>query len=205
MNDHVLILNRSWLAVHIASARRALAMLYLDVARVVHPLDFSLHDFSQWVALSQDGLGGRYIFTPSFRIRIPEVVLLRSFNGYIRREIRLSRHSIFERDQYTCQYCGKQLPKSRLTLDHILPQSRGGKNNWENLVVACMDCNARKADRTPAEAKMTLLRKPSRPGWLPRPGQTLPVEKLQVWQHFIDVSYWGPAFHPESGQSFVDA
>lgn len=186
LDDHVLVLNRSWVAVHITPVRRALTLLYLDLARAVHPTAYSLHEFDEWLELSQDGLGGRYIHTPTLRIRVPEVILLKEFNGMVRHEARFSRHSIFERDRNTCQYCGKVFPRSQLTLDHVLPQSRGGQETWENLVVACMRCNVRKGNLTPEEAGMTLLRKPSRPTWLPRFGMRFPNHHVQVWKRFVD-------------------
>lgn len=77
LEGNVLVLNKSWAAVHIASSRRALTLLYIGAARAVHPHDYSLHDFDQWVELSQDGLGGHYINTTSFRVRVPEVILLK--------------------------------------------------------------------------------------------------------------------------------
>lgn len=77
------------------------------------------------------------------------------------KELPFNRKNIFHRDNYTCQYCGKKgLP---LTLDHILPKSRGGKNTWENIVTACPKCNTLKANRTPLEAGMKMLKQPKRP------------------------------------------
>lgn len=190
LDDHVLVLNKSWVAVHIAPARRALTQMYLGLARAVHPVDYSLHEFEEWVTLSQDGLKGRYIHTPTLRVRIPEVILLKEFNGLVRHEAKFSRHSVFERDRNVCQYCGKVLPRTQLTLDHVVPQSRGGADTWDNLVVACMRCNVRKGNQTPEEAGMILLRKPGRPAWLPRFGMRLPNEHIEVWQRFIDTKLW---------------
>lgn len=102
---NVLVLNKSWAAVHIASARRAMTLLYVGAARAVHPNHYSLHDFEDWVEPVADGLGGRYMHTPNLRIRVPEVILLTLFNGFIHHEVRFSRQeSIFERDKGTCQY-----------------------------------------------------------------------------------------------------
>lgn len=75
----------------------------------------------------------------------------------------LSRKNIMKRDAYTCQYCSLRLTGTNETLDHIIPQSRGGKHSWPNLVAACKPCNSRKAARTPEEADMKLLRKPYTP------------------------------------------
>jgi 5-methylcytosine-specific restriction endonuclease McrA len=190
LDGHVLVLNRSWAAVHIASVRRALSLMYLDSARAVHPTDYTLHEFSEWVDLSQNGLGGRYIHTPATRIRVPEVVLLSGYSGFVRHEVRFSRHGVFERDNSRCQYCGKHLPKSQLTIDHVTPQSRGGGDTWHNLVVACLPCNVKKSNRTPEEAHMPLLRKPKKPGWMPHFGARVPDDQLEVWRRFVGNNGW---------------
>lgn len=202
LNASVLVLNKSWVAVHITPARRALGLLYLGAARAVHPLDYSLYDFDDWVELSQDGLGGRYIHSPTTRLRLPEVILLNHFNGFVRHEARLSRLSILERDRYRCQYCGRVMPRSRLTIDHVIPQSRGGVESWDNLVAACMDCNVRKGSRTPEEAQMPLLRTPRRPAWLPRFGSRIPDDQLRIWRRFVvDGSPWRLPQADESDES----
>ncbi len=186
LDVHVLILNRSWVAVHITPARRALTLLYVGAADAIHPTEYTLYDFERWVELSSNGMAGRYIHTPSLRIRIPEVVILNVFNGFVRRDVRFSRHGIFERDDSTCQYCGKHYPRSQLTLDHVLPQSRGGGDTWENLAVACVSCNVRKGSRTPDEARMKLLKKPCKPSWVPNFGKRVPQNQLEVWRRFLN-------------------
>ncbi|MGB9702325.1 MAG: HNH endonuclease [Candidatus Kapaibacteriota bacterium] len=77
------------------------------------------------------------------------------------RNIDLTRKNIMKRDGMQCQYCGKK--HIQLTVDHILPKSRGGKDEWENLVTACYECNNKKGNRTPEEAGMKLLSIPKRP------------------------------------------
>lgn len=187
---HVLVLNRSWVAVHIAPVKRALCLLYQGHARAVHPTEYSLYDFESWLELSQNGHGGRYVHTPNLRIRVPEVILLNVFNGFVRHEVRFSRHSIFERDRGICQYCGKHFPRTQLTIDHVIPQSRGGADTWENLALACLACNVRKADRTPDEANMPLIRRPVKPAWLPQLGSRVPREQMAVWRRFVDNGIW---------------
>jgi len=186
LEGQVLVLNKSWAAVHIATVRRALTLLYLDMARAVHPKDYTLYDFDAWVELSQDGLGGRYIHTPCVRIRVPEVIQLSLFNGFIQHDVHFSRTSIMDRDRHTCQYCGRPFPRTQLTIDHVVPQSRGGGDSWENLVIACLACNVRKGNRTPEEAGMPLLRRPVKPAWIPHFGARVPEEALATWQRFVD-------------------
>jgi 5-methylcytosine-specific restriction endonuclease McrA len=186
----VLVLNRSWVAIHVASVRRALSMLYQGIAQAVHPFDYSLYDFNNWCELSQSRLDGHFIHTPSIRIRIPEVILLTTFNGFVYHEVRFSRRNIFERDRNTCQYCGKRFSKCDLTLDHVIPRSRGGCDSWENLALACVRCNIRKGSRTPEEAAMPLLRPPGKPVWLPKLGARIPKNQIMNWQRFVDSAYW---------------
>lgn len=88
--------------------------------------------------------------------QIPRIVILTTYIKVPYREYRPTRRNIFIRDYYTCQYCSKQLSSEELSIDHVIPKSRGGKETWENLVTACKKCNAKKADRTPDEANMQL-------------------------------------------------
>ena len=80
-----------------------------------------------------------------------------------KKEVKFTRHNIFERDKNTCQYCGRVFDRKDLNLDHVIPRDRGGPTTWENIVCSCIECNTQKANRTPQEAGMHLIRKPKRP------------------------------------------
>jgi len=190
IDGQVLVLNRSWVAVNVASVRRALSLLYQDMARAVHPNDYSLYDFEDWCELSKVETEGRYIQTPQLNVRVPEVILLNAFNGFFHKDIRFSRRNIFERDKNTCQYCGAKLARAELTIDHVIPRSRGGRDSWTNLVLACVKCNVKKGNRIPAEASMPLIRNPVKPNWLPTLGARMPRSRLGSWQRFLDAAYW---------------
>ncbi|MER3603691.1 MAG: HNH endonuclease [Thermus sp.] len=99
--------------------------------------------------------------TPRTEFRAPSVIRLQHLVRRPRPRVRLARREVFTRDHYTCQYCGRQ--GGELTVDHILPKSRGGRSTWENLVTACRACNLKKGGRTPEEAGMRLLRPPRAP------------------------------------------
>ncbi|MEO5952416.1 MAG: HNH endonuclease, partial [Chloroflexia bacterium] len=102
------------------------------------------------------------------------------------RRVPLSRREIFVRDNYTCQYCGKRTHD--LTLDHIIPRSRGGPNSWDNLVSACHDCNGKKGQRTPDQAKMYLRSVPREPRPNPYPNLqrlTTNGELVEQWQPYL--------------------
>lgn len=96
------------------------------------------------------------------KFMVPAVIRLVRAVAYRAKYLRPTRNAIFRRDRYTCQYCGD---KNKISLDHVLPISRGGKDTWENLVTACFPCNNKKGNRTPDEASMALAKQPQR--WTP--------------------------------------
>ena len=126
--------------------------------------------------------------------RVPSIIRFLGKAVFHRRVVKFNRHNVWLRDQGSCQYCGCKLQTEEMTYDHILPQSREGKTTWENIVVACIPCNHRKANRTPAEAKMKLLRQPFKPTQLP--GMLSPALAFQEgmpesWRSFLEsVRYW---------------
>jgi 5-methylcytosine-specific restriction endonuclease McrA len=100
--------------------------------------------------------------------------------------IKFSRINIYTRDRFTCQYCGARFPAEDLTFDHVVPRSAGGRTSWDNIVTACVPCNALKANRTPREARMTLMRRPEKPRFLPvvtvrMDGRDVPAEWRPYW------------------------
>jgi len=109
----------------------------------------------------RDGLIVRSI---NSSIPLPSVIRLNSYLRLPYRKIEISRKNIHYRDDFTCQYCGKK--SKELTIDHIIPKSRGGDDSWENLVSCCKACNNKKGDKTPAEAGMKLLSKPYKPNYV---------------------------------------
>ena len=123
-------------------------------------------------------------------IRLPRVILLTLFDKLPRKEVKLTRNNVFERDKDTCQYCGNILEREDLNLDHVIPRDRGGKSTWENLVCSCIKCNSRKANRLPHEAHMRLVRKPVRPKWRPVISLVLDNQQRERWKHFLDLAYW---------------
>lgn len=190
---HTLVLNRSFYPVHVTSWRRALTLVYGDAARVVDE-DFRTYDFDDWKALSEamaaepDG----FVHTPTFRIRIPEVIALLHYNRIPPARVKFTRRNIYAHYDYRCCYCGRRYPPSELNLEHVVPRSRGGKSTWENVVTACIACNVKKGHRLPEEAGMVLRVKPHPPkvrgaaALVFRPG----VKIKASWQKFIDARYW---------------
>ena len=172
---------------------RALILVWNEAARFVDPDDYQVYDWQDWSRIrpKDDQLAIR---TGNARFRVPEVVTLLRYDRIPQATVTFSRRNIFKRDRFVCQYCGQQPAADELTLDHITPRSQGGESSWENCVLACVDCNHRKADRTPAQAGMKLRREPHRPRWRPLyGGDNVPVES---WTKFVSEAYWNAELKP---------
>jgi 5-methylcytosine-specific restriction endonuclease McrA len=141
INRLVLILNASYEPVTICSARRAITLVVKGAAVVEECSTYTIR-------------------TPKITVPVPSVVRLRSYRRVPRVKRSVSRKGIILRDGGMCQYCGRRSEARELTLDHVIPRSRGGPSTWENLVAACVRCNNRKGNRTPQEAGMQLIRAP---------------------------------------------
>src|ERR1051325_9515936 len=137
----VLVLNASYEPINICGARRALVLVLKGIARTEEEHGLTLH-------------------AQGSRIAMPSVIRLLEYRRIPHQTRALSRKNILLRDRNTCQYCATVLSASDLTLDHVVPRSRGGASTWENLVACCHDCNGRKGSRTPLEAHMKLMREP---------------------------------------------
>lgn len=182
-----LVLNRSWQPVGVASVARSLVLVWNGQARVVDPSDYQLYDWVDWARLVP-AEGEPFVQTVRSRLRVPEVVTLNRYDRVPVNTVTFSRRNIFKRDRFTCQYCCRQPGSEELTVDHVLPRAQGGLSTWENCVLACIDCNARKADRTPEQAGMPLRKRPVRPAW--RPYYAARVARIRSWTRFLSDTYW---------------
>ncbi len=191
LNASVLVLNRSYLPIHVTSVRRAFSLLYQGMARAVNE-QYETFDFDSWAELAvrteDDAIGivGGWM-------RVPRVILLQAFDRVPRRHVRFSRINIYARDRNICQYCGGRHLRSELNLDHVVPRARGGRSTWQNVVCSCIACNRKKGGRTPGQAGMRLIRKPARPRWSPVLTVMNGREGYPEWRPFlsiVDASYW---------------
>lgn len=190
LHSNVLVLNRSYMPIHVTSARRAFSLFYQDVAQAVDA-EYQTFDFDAWRRL-RPKQGDDAIGTPNGSIRVPRVILLRHYDRIPKRHVRYSRVNIFARDKFTCQYCSVRPPRSQLNLDHVIPRSLGGRTTWENVVASCVDCNRRKGGRTPHQAHVRLIRKPERPRWSPLVNLASATTRYEEWQPFLSVVDGGP-------------
>lgn len=187
LNRPTLVLNKNWQPVGVATVAKSLVKVWNEAARIVDPKDYRLYTWEDWVELKPAD-GEPFILTARLKIRVPEVVTLTSYDKLPTNAVTFSRRNVFKRDRFTCQYCGEQPGGEELTIDHVIPRAQGGVSAWENCVLACIDCNAKKADRTPDEARMPLRRKPVRPVW--KPLYAAHGARIDSWSKFISEVYW---------------
>lgn len=197
LDASVLVLNRNYTAIRVVGARRAFRLLCKDHAEVISQRgeDWNTYNFENWIELSQarhlfHEEDGDWVRTVSLSIRVPKIIRLLLFDRLPRRTVKFNRRNIFARDNGRCQYCGRRFPTPELTLDHVIPKSRGGKSSWLNLVCACVRCNVRKGGRLPKEVGMKLVRRPYRPKSSPVIRLKIASPKYQSWKHFVDEAYW---------------
>ncbi|OIN58926.1 HNH endonuclease [Arsenicibacter rosenii] len=145
MGRKVLILNQDYSALSICSVPKAFLLVFLNKAELVAESDqFKLR-------------------TVQAEFPMPTVIRLHRYVNLPYKGVMLTRQNIFKRDGHRCQYCGTT---EDLTLDHVMPKSRGGKTNWDNLTTACKRCNSKKGDYTPEEANLHIRQRPFKPSFL---------------------------------------
>ncbi len=197
LDANVLVLNKHYMALRITSARRAFSLLFREIAEVVHIEDgrYVSYNFESWRELSEfqrqfEPERFDWVKSIRFSIAVPRIIRLLIYDRLPRAEVKLNRRNIYARDQNRCQYCGKKHSTNELSIDHILPRSRGGQTSWENVVCCCLKCNIRKGGRTPAEAHMKLIAKPVQPRRSPVVSFKLSDSKYASWKQFLDHAYW---------------
>lgn len=162
LKNKVLVLNASYEPLNICNWKRAVVLIFKGKAEQVE------HN-------------GKVIY-PNFHI--PSVIRLRNYVKIPYKEIPLTRRNLMYRDHYKCQYCGAKT--IALTIDHVIPSSRGGTDSWENVVACCQRCNVKKSNRTPKEANMHLLKAPGTPhGHLYFEATRLATSTFPTWQKYI--------------------
>ncbi|MCB1234178.1 MAG: HNH endonuclease [Verrucomicrobiae bacterium] len=183
----VLVLNRNWQAIDIKTPAEVFCQMATDVATA---LDIQGSDWmvpTKWedwrrlpVRESDFSIG-----TSAGPIRVPTVVVLSRFSRVPMKRPKFNARNLWARDGGRCQYTGRDLRPGEGNIDHVLPRSRGGKTTWENCVLAARDVNSRKANRTPGEAGLTLLRPPGAPREVPVTALLKNIHGIPDWEPFL--------------------
>lgn len=171
----VLLLDKAYQPLDVVGWREAMELLVTGKAEVVEEYE------DTWIR------------SPSRKWRLPSILRKLSRMKWRKRTVVFSRQNIFFRDNWTCQYCGDKKKVGDLTFDHVKPQCRGGKTNWENVVAACWPCNQKKANFLPQEVGMRLLRTPVKPKIVPTVVIRLKESDPQSWRDYL---YWNTELVP---------
>jgi 5-methylcytosine-specific restriction endonuclease McrA len=197
LSASVLVLNRFYMAVHVINVRRAVCLLFRELAEVIHLEEgqYANYNFESWLEMSQLRSSFKephddWIRAINYELQVPRVIRLLGYDRIPKQTLRFNRRNLFARDGHVCQYCGDSFPTSELSLDHVVPRSRGGDTCWENIVCACVGCNVKKGGRTPKEAGLKLIRPPVKPKRSPLLSMKLGNPKYESWKTFIDNVYW---------------
>ncbi|GIV77973.1 HNH endonuclease [Litorilinea aerophila] len=168
MSKQVLVLNASYEPLSLVSVRRAIVLLLREKAELLEATQQMLH-------------------SSSCSMPVPLVIRLVHYVRLPHRRVPATRAAVMLRDAYTCQYCGDAPGRTNLTVDHVVPRSRGGSHGWENLVTACTRCNQKKGSLTPEEAGMSLRRKPFEPSYVALVLLSNPVAAAR-WEDLVNGS-----------------
>ena len=226
ISSKVLVLNKNWTAVGVATLQRCIALLHSQYedgtpkAHVITPPpkgEYEMWTWEKWAEL-KPGDGENGIVASSKIYRTPEVILLSRYDSVPIQKVNFCRRVLWKRDNYCCQYCGVKPNCDECTLDHILPRSRGGETSWYNCVLACYQCNSQKADKEPHEAfkpkdkeraklwrgpsPMKLMRQPIKPEFSIFRGNKIKV--LDTWKHWIDKLYWDIPLDNDMEEEYID-
>ncbi len=202
LSANVLVLNKFYQAIRVVNVRRAFSLLCRELAEVVHietdaagQSKWQNFDFVEWTELSQlkaefEPDAHDWIHTVRFQIAVPRIIRLLGYEKLPRQDVKFNRRNIYARDGNKCQYCGKRMSTTELSLDHVVPKSQGGKATWENIVCCCVKCNVKKGGRTPEQARLHLITKPVKPKRSPVINIRLADERYSSWKQFLDTAYW---------------
>lgn len=185
-NRKVLVLNKSWSAIGIVTLEKAItkaSATYKDGTPKAHIIDsvtFQAFTWDEWIKLrpTEDEIGMRSVSTV---FRIPEVIQFTRYDKLPAQKVHYNRRTIYRRDDNTCQYCSKRKPIKELSIEHVKPKCQGGLTTWDNIVIACIECNSKKAGRTPQEAGMKLIKIPTKPKYSFYFGDI----KMKSWEQFL--------------------
>ena len=197
LKKRVLILNRNYQPLTTNKIEEAIKKLFNENGSILdirfdsnNDVIWNEYTWSQWLELIPKP-NEPCIRTPKLRIKIPEVIKLSKYHLIPHSSSKLTRKSLYKRDNFTCMYCGKCSPENisveNLTIDHVIPKSRGGLTRWDNVVIACGTCNQIKGDKFLEDTNLKLIKQPYAPKFDVLHGHMI---KKKSWEYFLGEKYW---------------
>jgi 5-methylcytosine-specific restriction endonuclease McrA len=184
MSGTVLALNSNYIPIRIISKYSAIGKMYCGLASaiIIENGSYIIYDFNKWLEFSLTAKDYAFIQAVSQQIAVPKVLIYNKYDKIPKVSLKLTRKAIYTRDNYTCYLCGKDFGEHRLTLDHVIPLSRGGGNTWENLATCCKECNSKKGDKLLSELKI-------KPIFMPHKPATNNMQKLKASISYYDETW----------------
>jgi 5-methylcytosine-specific restriction endonuclease McrA len=185
-SEIVLVLNKNWQAINTTFPCDAISMMYtgnatgLDIKEDQNMIPLN---WKEWIKLSCDD--DYHIKTINGKIKIPKIIILCNYNKVPKKRPKFTTKNVWKRDNGICQYTGKKLNSNEGNIDHIIPKSRGGETDWSNCVLSHKEINAKKADRTPDEAGLKLIKPPISPKELPTTLYIKNKHNIKEWDMFL--------------------
>jgi len=190
LNQHTLVLNKSWTAIGTTTVKEAVILLSRGSAKALCTSTFIAYSWDNWIENS-DKLQcvTAFIKTPNMNVPAPQVIILTNYDAIYRTTVKFSTRAVYRRDNYTCAYCNKKKKVEDLSIDHIIPKAKKGKTDWLNCITACFECNNRKSDQTLQESGMKLHFKPTVPKWSPII-HVKPEARPDSWKKLLKDEHW---------------
>jgi len=191
LDRHVLVLNKSWRALGTTTVREAIVLLMRGSAVGLCVSKYKTYNWEQWIDPSSDQLPevSHYIQSVNQKIPAPEAIVLRKYDDVYQYSVKFTKKEIYRRDDWTCQYCSSKKNEGDLSIDHVIPRSKKGKNSWANCVTCCLPCNAQKSNKMLKDSGMSLIREPEKPIWNPFI-RIKPESRLASWGSFVKKEWW---------------
>lgn len=201
LNEPTLVLNKNWHPINVIRAKTAFKKVISEKALLLDHNDWSTYGLDDWIekfSYKNDSIPDGIDVVPSGKIsiKLPELIVLNKYDRVPRTDVKLTRRNLLIRDNWTCQYTGKKLRGEDISIDHIIPRTQGGTTTWNNVVICDWKINAKKAGRTPEQAGLRLLKKPSKPQWNPLYSHYVTKIK-KSWSKFLkgnfnweEMGYW---------------
>lgn len=185
LERRVLVLNKNWTVIGHTILREAITSLAKGNSKAVCSESYTAYTWEEWISNNDIPSTEHYIKTPNLDIRVPEIIKLSNYEDFYNARVKFSQRAVYRRDKYQCQYCLKKFTPSLLSLDHVIPRSKGGETSFENCVTACLFCNCKKGSKLLGEIGMKLQKSPEKPTWNPV-FHVRPNYRPKSWKPFLD-------------------